>query len=213
MKVSIIYTTWSPDAPRSKMMRLSIASLLKTFPEAEILVADNGGSLEDSKFLVALTDSGSIATYVRFRKNMHFAYARNVLMQQCTGDFIVVMDNDVELIDGALQDCVAYLERNPGKYMATPLKPDNMHIKGRYVLGELDGWKLNARAGSNCFVMSRASYEEIGLFPLHNLAGSKYVDHYCTLGYKMACMPVPKAQDMGFRAGYDFRNPTYSVDL
>ncbi len=213
MRVAIIFTTWTPDKERSEMMFRSITSLIQTAPTAEILVADNGGNLQDSQWLLELTETKHLTTYTRFRNNMHFAYARNFFMKQTTADYIVICDNDIDFKEGWLEECLNFLENHPEKYLATPLAPDNMHIKGKYAVGELDGWKLNLRAGSNCFVISRASYEEIGLFPDHNLAGSKYVDQYLRLGYKMACMPVPKAWDLGFRKGYDFRNPTWSKDL
>lgn len=200
---------------RSELMRKSINSLIKTTAklDIELMVGDNGGSMSDSSFLLELTDFGSIACYTRYRNNIHFPKLRNEMMQKATGDYIVIVDNDIVFNEGWLEDCIDFLLSNPGKYMATPLTPDSMGVKVRYQMAPVDGWDIHLRAGSNCFVMSRESFEEIGLFDLHNVAGSKYVDRYIKLGYKMACSPFPKAFDYGLRSGYDYKRPTYSEEL
>lgn len=213
MRASIIYTHWASTPERSELMRKSIDSLLRTAPDAEILVSDNGGSLADSQFLLELTDQQKIAVYTRYRKNVHFAYARNAMLQKATGDFLVICDNDIHFEEGWLEECIEFLVKHPGKYLATPLCPDPQSSQHKHRAGQLDGWFLNHRAGSSCFVYSRASYEEIGLFQLHNVSGSKYVDRYNRMGYLMASPPVDKAVDMGVRKGYDWKSLQYSTVL
>ena len=51
-RVSIIFTHHASNEKRSELMRASIQSIVETAPDAEILVADNGASLEDSQFLL-----------------------------------------------------------------------------------------------------------------------------------------------------------------
>lgn len=203
-KVSIIVTHWAQDQERSETMRKSLMSLVLTAREAEIIVVDNGDSWEDSRDLLQLADDGDIACYVRNRKNMHFGYARNQGIKMATGEYLVVSDNDIEYKAGWLQDCIEFLERNPGKYLATPLACDPMNRREARWQGEIDGWKLNMRAGSNCTVMRRSDFDIIGWYEQHRIAGSRWTDRYVRLGYLMAVMPEPKAVDMGFRKGYNF---------
>lgn len=203
--VSIVYTHWAENTERSQIMRESFASLLRTAPEAEIIVCDNGGSYDDSRFLMCLCDKGLVASYTRFRKNMHFYYARNDALRRASRDFIAVSDNDILFEAGWLEECVGWLEKTPGKYLATPIAPDPMNA-ARAVrwAGEANGWRLNYRAGSNIWVMRRSSFEEIGPFDAHRVSGSKWCDRYGRLGYTVGVMPIPKAKDLAFRKGYNF---------
>ncbi len=197
------------------MMRRSMLSLLASSNEGqelEILVADNGGNLADSQWLLELTETKRIAAYMRFRENMHFAYARNQLMRVATKDYIAIVDNDIIFDKGWWQEIVAYLSKHE-KVTATPLVPDMAHRTGKFWVGELGGWQLNSRAGSSCFVMTRKCFDEVGYFPLHNVAGSKYADTLTRAGYRMAIMPQCKAVDVGERRGYDWRSPNYSKIL
>lgn len=205
-KVSVIYTHWGMDEKRCAKMRASLYSLIVTAPEAEIIVVDNGGSFEDSKWLLSLAEKGQIACYVRNRKNMHFGYARNQGLKLASGDYLVICDNDIIFSDKWVDECVEFLEKHDGKYIATPIACDPMNATRavRWV-GEVDGWKLNTRAGSNVFMLRRKDFETIGFFDLHRIAGSLYCDRFCRLGYVVAIMPVHKAVDSGFREGYNFK--------
>lgn len=202
-KVSIVVVHWAQDAERSDVMRRSLLSLFNT-TQQEVIVVDNGGNEEDSAWLLARACEGEIACYVRNRKNMHFGYARNQGLKLATGDFLVVADNDIWYKQGWLEECMEFLKKAEGKYLATPLRCDPMNRRGVRWRGEVGGWKLNERAGSNCTVMRRSDFEQIGWYEQHRIAGSKWTDRYVRMGYLMAVMPEPKAGDMGFRKGYNF---------
>lgn len=208
-KISIISTHWAMNEGRSDTMRASYNSLFFTTPpETEIIIIDNGESLEDSKWLLEKTHEGKIATYIRNRKNMHFGFGRNQGLKLASGDYIVIADNDIFYTPGWLEICVDFLERNPGKHLATPLIPDTMNAtRDDRWAGAIGAWKLNYRAGSNCFVMRRKDFEEIGFFDIHRIAGSKFTDRYIRKGYLMAVIPRPRAFDMGFRQGYNLKEP------
>lgn len=212
-KVSVIITHWAMNKERSDIMRKSLKSLFETTPEAEIIVVDNGGSLEDSLWLAEMCNAGKIACYIKNRNNMHFGYARNQALKLSSGEYICIADNDILYKDGWLEECIDFLERNEGKYLATPLRPDPMNRRQIRWVGEVDGWKLNERAGSNCWVMRRGDLEVIGVFDVHRIAGSKWVDRYRKLHYAMACMPEPKCEDLAFRAGYNFNEPVVNIEL
>lgn len=207
-KVSIIVTHYSSDEDRSFMLFESIMSLIKTAPNAEIIVVDNGGSEDDSRLLLKLNEQGKIACYIRNRKNLNYWGARNQALKICTGDYIVISDDDIKYEPGWLEECLEWLKRNEGKYLCSPLPPDPMN-KNRDIrwAGEQDGWRLNYRAGSNSFLMSRESFEDIGFFLQDRRSGSLWTDAFCNKGYTMAMMPEPKALDLGFRKGFNFKEP------
>lgn len=209
-KVSIIVTHYAMNQERSDIMRQSIKSLIKTAKQAEIIVIDNGDSKEDSEFLLDKCVKGHIACYIRNRKNMQFWHARNQGLKICTGDYIVIADNDIDYISGWLEGCLKWLKKNKdkGKYLCSPLEADpmNRHREIRWD-GEQDGWRLNWRAGSNVFMGTREAFDEIGYFLEDRRSGSLWCDAFGRLGYRVALMPEPSAFDLGIRKGFDFKQP------
>lgn len=214
-KTSIIFTHWHQNEERGALMRQSLESLIETTRNmnVEILVMDNGGSLPDSQYLLGLCHDQKIAVYTRYRKNMHFAFAQNDALRRATGDFFVVSSNDVVYEQGWLEECIGFLVKHDGKYLATALVPDPMNRKPSRWAGEVDGWRLNYRAGSNSFVIRRKDFEAIGYFIIYHLAGGEWCDRYTRLGYVVACMPEPKAKDLGLRRGFNLNEKIKITEL
>ncbi len=183
-------------------------SLIATAPDAEIIVGDNGEELADSEYLLDLTHKGSIASYTRYRQNMHFAYARNDCLKRASREYIAVSDNDILFSADWLEQCVAWLDRTPGKFLATPIAVDPMNHQRKDKYGEtVNGWRTHQRAGSNIWVMRRSDFEVIGNFDILPKAGSKWTDRYIRMGYMMGVMPEAHAHDMGLRKGYMIHEP------
>lgn len=204
--VSIIITHWAQNPERSRMMTDSIQSLLRTAGGSEIIVCDNGGSTTDSRYLLELCMDGHIASYTRYRRNMHLGFARNDALRRATGLYIVIADNDIQFWDGWLEACVEWLDSTPGKYLATPLAPDPMNDRSARWAGEANGWRLNTRAGSNVFVMKREAMEEIGPFQDRStITGCRYNDMWVSKGYLMGVSPIQRAYDMGLRKGANWK--------
>lgn len=208
---SIIFVSWSMNKERGLLARTSLQSLVDSLDEpCEIIVVDNGESLEDSQFFLEKAHNKEIAHYLRNADNLHFAYARNQAMKLVTGDFIAIVDNDLIYEKGWLQAARRPLELYPDKKLTgTPIRyPD---IKGkrvtRYDAGflEVDGQQreLNYRAGSNCWIMTRKTMEEIGDFPMTMISGSHYMDKMVRAGYVACITPVNMVQDVGLRRGYN----------
>ena len=204
MKTSIILTHWAQNEFRSRLMRECVQSIVSTAPEAECIVIDNGGNASDSTYLLEHCERKNIACYIRNRHNMSFAFGYNQGEKIATGDYLVFTSNDIVFENGWLEECIGFLETHQGKYLATPLAIDRLHDCQRYQRGAVDGWTLNAAAGSNVFVVRKKDFQIIGEFENKALAGTKWMQRYSKMGYVMACMPVPKAKDMAFKEG--FRN-------
>ncbi len=208
---TIIITHFAMNDERSETMRESLNSLWNnTHYPYELIVVDNGNSKEDSEFLMDATRDGLIHTYVRNARNMHFAYARNQAFALSHGQFICIADNDIRYHDGWLTECVEVLESDPDRKMyATPMPYPMIGLNERYHQGwyHFKGkkYELNMRAGSNCFVIRREHYEEIGGFPAHRIGGSKWTDLAVKAGYLACVLPTVYAEDMGLRKGYDLK--------
>jgi glycosyltransferase involved in cell wall biosynthesis len=174
----------------------------------ELIMVDNGGNIEDSKFLLDLTDKGDINTYIRNHNNMHFGFGRNQGLRVCNGDYIAICDDDIIFNPGWLEACLEVLEAYPDrKIYATPIynvahwrpkywSPEILNVKGQL-------YRLNRRAGSNCWVMKRENFEEVGDFWVHRVAGTKWTNRAGALGYWAAVTPNIMVNDFGFRLGYN----------
>lgn len=208
---SIIMTHWSNDEARSNFLRKSIESLkLYTKLPYELIVVDNGEKVEDSQFLLDLAHKGDINTYIRNHNNMHFGFARNQALRICNGDYIAVVDNDIIYNPDWLESCLAVLDQNPDKKIyATPIY-NVAHWRPKYWQGSVmaDGkeYKLNMRAGSNCWVTRREDFEKIGRFQIHRVAGTKWTNQAVRNGYLAAVTPNIMVNDYGFRKGYNLND-------
>ncbi len=209
---SIVITHYSDNETRSKTMRESLLSLFKnTKYPLEIIVIDNGGSKEDSNFLNDLLDQKKINALVRNAENMSFGFARNQGIQLANGEYICIADNDISYEEGWLQKCIDVLEAHPEeKIYATPVY-NVAHWTKKYWLGELkvgeEIYRLNRRAGSNCFVIRRKDLKVIGTFMCHRVAGTKWTDRaWNKLHYAVAVTPELMVRDLGFRRGYNTNN-------
>src|SRR3990167_5675260 len=124
---------------------------------------------------------------------------------------ILVTDNDIEYKPGWIEECVKILEAFPEeKLLVTPLKTDREHRSEKYWRGirtvECKSYLLNARAGSNSWMMRRETFEEVGRFVNHRIAGSKWIVAANNKGYNVVTMETePLAVDMGFTKGYNFK--------
>ena len=211
--ISIIVTHWAQNEFRSETLRKCINSLIETTRNTpcEIIVVDNGDNIDDSRWLLDQTAAGHIHHYVRNNKNYYFGYARNQAIKLSQGDYIHISDNDIEYKSGWVQWCVSILDAFPDKkYLVTPLRTDRQHRNERYWRGvqEFKGenYLLNLKAGSNSWMMKRESFEEIGPFINHRIAGSKWVEAAYNKGYLVVTKELNSlAVDTAFGQGYNFK--------
>jgi len=213
MRISVIWTHWAMNEERSDVAQKSLISIIETTRHlpVEIIVVDNGGSLEDSQFFLDLVHKKHIHFYLRNSENLYFGYARNKGVDLSCGDYLVFSDNDIEYKAGWLDKCLKVLEAYPNMKLAiTPLRTDRQHCNNKYWRGELevDGeiFLLNLKAGSNSWVIRKKDFEEIGRFRNHQVAGSIWTNSFVNHGYVMATMEKDSlAQDIGFCQGYNFK--------
>lgn len=214
--VSIIWIHHSMTQYRSNLARASLCSIIETTKNlpCEIIVVDNGGNVEDGKFFLELANENKIHHYIRNGENLHFAYARNQGLLLAGGKYISIIDNDIIFDHKWLQLCVGMLEQFPDrKFIASIIyyPYTSAVLDKRYHAGTIKGkheYKLNQRAGANCMVMRREVFDEVGLFQLHRIAGSHFVNSLVRAGY-LTILPPEKyryrARDCGFKRGYKSR--------
>ena len=72
-----------------------------------------------------------------------------------------------------------------------------IEAKGRH-------FNLNERAGSNCMLMKRETFNEMGNFELHKKSGCIYTDKLVNNGYLTITPAINWAFDAGLRKGFNF---------
>ena len=209
--VSIIVTHYSQiddfegkGNSRSEMMKRSIKSLIDhTNYPAELIVIDNGGDDDDSDFLVDLARKGHINTYIRNKDNMHFGWGFNQGVKLATSDYVFLTCNDILFEQDWLSKTIEPLLKHPDKkWWGSPCI-----INEKYDLGEFDGYRLNTWAGSNCRLIPKSLYYDVGEYTTHHLAGSiwerKIIDE---MGYVSVSPDRNYASDMARGHGLSSKN-------
>ena len=190
---------------RSDMLRITMQSLeANTEYPAELIVVDNGGDPDDSDYLLARTRRDAINTYIRYKENMNFAFAWNQGAKVATGDYLCFTCNDIEFLEGWLTDTIKPLLDHPErKLIASPLVTPEKN-KEKYKRGTLDGYRLNSLAGSNCILLKRTVFEELGEFKLAPSGGTYWHRHMSKQGYRVVIPPENKAIHLGSKGGVNF---------
>lgn len=208
---SIIFVHWSQDAERSALAKASLKSLQATIhTPAEIIVIDNGSSLEDSEFFLKECQEKKITLYIRNADNMNFAYARNQAMSEVTGKWVAIVDNDIIYKDHWLELGIKCIKSfSDKKLIASPINYPYVHKRDprwRHGQVEIKGrhFNLTERAGSNCMIMKRETYDEMGKFELHKKSGCLYTDKLVNAGYLVITPAINWAFDAGLRRGFNF---------
>ena len=108
MKLSIVILCWNDLKVISDCLQSIYATTQKT--EFEVIVSDNGstdGSIEHirSKFpRVQVIENG---------RNLRFAKGNNVAIQASRGDYVLILNPDTIMLEGALDGMVKYAEQHP----------------------------------------------------------------------------------------------------
>ncbi len=211
--VSIIFVHFAMNPERSALARASLKSLQATIhTPAEIIVIDNGNDLEDSEFFLKECQEKRIALYIRNADNMHFSYARNQAMSEVTGKWVVIADNDIMYKDHWLELGIKCINHFPEKKLiASPINYPYVHKRDpRWRHGQLEvkgrHFNLTERAGSNCMIMKRETYDEMGKFTLRRKSGGIYADRLLNAGYLVITPAINWAFDAGLRKGFNFRS-------
>lgn|SRR3990167_889433 len=191
---------------RSEMLKMTLDSLAQnTNYPAEIIVVDNGGDPDDSDYLVDMTRKGIINTYVRNKNNLYFGFAWNQAARLATGDYLCFTCNDLFFKENWLKTTIEPLLKYPEKKLiATPIiTPDKDNDK--YMRGKLDEYRLNSMAGSNCMLMSRATYTEMGELSTNRVASYLWYAKMKLWGYLMVATPENMAEHLAHAGGVNFK--------
>lgn len=115
VRLSVIVVSWNV----SNLLDVSLSTLKRDIEgiDAEVFVVDNA-SADGSAEMVR-----SRHPWVRLianDSNLGFAAANNQALKLCTGEYILLLNPDTEVIQGAIPALIAFLEREPRAGVVAP---------------------------------------------------------------------------------------------
>lgn len=117
LKVSIVILTFN----QLEMTRQCLESLEKhTAPGHEVIVVDNGSTDGTPQYLNELCRRKSNMQYIYNDTNLGFSKANNQGIKVATGDYILLLNNDVLLTPGWLERMVACAQGDPSVGVVGP---------------------------------------------------------------------------------------------
>ncbi len=109
--ISIVVVTWNGD----ELLKKLLDSIIKVYGQLpETVVVDNANNPE-TKILV---NSYQNTTLVSLLENQGFAGGNNAALPYCTKKYMVLLNNDTELIDDSISPLIEFLETHPNVSVA-----------------------------------------------------------------------------------------------
>lgn len=134
--------------------------------------------------------------------NWGLSVGRNHGARMATGKYLCFIDDDIWVIPGWLEGCINLVNFGD-KYIATPI---HQRLIKKWELPNVKGYRHNARTGSNCMVMRREVFNDIGDFADFQFrgipydaakTGKEYANRVTEKGYSFLLPRHPLALDLG----------------
>lgn len=107
-KVSLLVLNWNGIG----YTRTCLRSLLKTdYPNVEIVLVDNGS--ENKEGLILKKEFGKKIKFIQSKTNVGYAAGMNIAYAHAKGEYVVLLNNDMEFPQGWLSPLMSVLESFP----------------------------------------------------------------------------------------------------
>ena len=141
IRLSIVIVTWNAK----KYVAECLDSLQNWIndPAAEVIVVDNNSS-DGTPELVR--DSFPRVMLIRNQENLGFAKANNVGIRRSSGEYVLLINSDVNVLDGCIERILEYMAREPRIGMLGPRMLGADRKTYRSYMGEPTLWRCFCRA-------------------------------------------------------------------
>jgi len=111
MDISVVILTWNSQQHIERCLSSLVDSLGKSSFLFEIIIVDNG-SIDDTKTILEdfVAKYSQCISLVFLEKNTGTTFSRNIALRRATGEFICVLDSDVEVSFGIFELLVSNLK-------------------------------------------------------------------------------------------------------
>ena len=118
MDLSFIILTWNSEKYIAKCLSSIAFSLGNSALQYEVLIVDNGS--KDNTVKIIEEEKDAKIHLIRLDRNAGTTYPRNLAIKKSKGQFICVMDSDVEIQAGTVEKLIEDLSKNGLMGIAAP---------------------------------------------------------------------------------------------
>lgn len=202
MKISIIVLTWN-RLDFTKQCLEAIFKTTKDFKSKEIIVVDNGSTDGTVEYLKDLDYKQGKIKSALFNENKGCGFATNRGMLMAEGEYIIEIDNDIEVLDGWLEEGLRLMEASDriGQIgFLTASLPMKLELLGIDVAppNVAGAWIIKKEFYDKGLRWSEESWEEV---PWQAVLFSAWIK---SRGYLVGNMMKPMAKDLSNGSHYKY---------
>ncbi|MFH0921106.1 MAG: glycosyltransferase [Fibrobacterota bacterium] len=162
----------------------------------ELILVDNGSTDGTPEWLLSEEKAGHIQKVILNGKNLGVAAGWNIGMRVATGDYLLILNNDVLAADSWLRNLLRCAESRPDIGMAGPMSnsisglqlesrvpytsvPEFHDFAREYMEKNAGNWWELFRIAGFCLLFKREVYEKVGDFDERFGKGNFEDDDYC----------------------------------
>jgi GT2 family glycosyltransferase len=141
-KVSIIVLNWNT----AKLLRDCLASLEATVNSkqltVEVIVVDNGSTDDSVQEVKSLNIKNLRLKIIENGENLGFSKGNNIGIKAATGQYIMLLNSDTVVQEGAIEKLVDYLEKDPNFAISPLLELPNGELQSDYYMRFPNLWQI-----------------------------------------------------------------------
>lgn len=119
--ISFIILTWNSENYIGTCLDSLSTSLGCEANKNEVIIVDNGSSDNTLDILDSLKKRVPfVLKVISLDKNMGTTFPRNLAIKQARGQYLCVMDSDVEIFQGVLEKLISNMDSNPSVGLSVP---------------------------------------------------------------------------------------------
>jgi GT2 family glycosyltransferase len=121
MNISFVILTWNSEVHVKRCLEAITHNIPGRLFPYEIFIVDNGSIDGSIEIVEEFTEKyPDIVKLIRLERNGGTTYPRNLALKQVSGKYIAVMDSDVELAPGVIEELIDVLEQDNRNGIVVP---------------------------------------------------------------------------------------------
>ncbi|WP_319574722.1 glycosyltransferase family 2 protein [uncultured Desulfobacter sp.] len=118
MDLSFVILTWNSEKYIEKCLSSIVVSLESSPLNYEVLIVDNGS--QDNTIKIITEQKGTKIRLIELGRNTGTTYPRNLSVKKAKGEYICIMDSDVEIFPGTIEILLSDLKKDISVGLVVP---------------------------------------------------------------------------------------------
>ncbi|WP_029917864.1 glycosyltransferase family 2 protein [Pelobacter seleniigenes] len=120
MDISFVILTWNSSGYLRKCFRSLMRVLSDSSYSYEIFVVDNGSTDDSAKIIDEFCREDNSIHLIQLEQNIGTTKSRNIALRRCRGEYICILDSDIEFEGNVFPDLLQVLSRSDDIGMVVP---------------------------------------------------------------------------------------------